>query len=328
MAVLTRRCLWPRSSRQEGSSTRWPDPDRRSGGRAAAPCGRWEHTADRIGRTCWVCGDGQPAGRAPTMPMKAGGHRPRSQPSTAPCYWVSWSARGPTRFEQRRLRCRESTPDAYRRTRCHRSHRGHSRIGLPGPNSATASGTEPMAVHNWRRGPLASHRDLDRGQRRAVAVAPPLGIHDSHPAGRQAADDGRDRSGVVADHDQDPLQAAGEQGPHGPLDQAQAPHPEQRLGATPVTDSSRSDRPAASTTPTRGNCDSGGSGWTTSARWGSETSGSGGSCGASAMRNSPKSNRVNAEGTVQGSPVTPTQARQARNGQPAAGATLRHPRPS
>ena len=34
--------------------------------------------------------------------------------------------------------------------------------------------------------------------------------------------------------------------------------------------------------------------------------------------NSPKSNRVNAEGTVQGSPVTPAQARQARNGQPAA----------
>jgi hypothetical protein len=35
------------------------------------------------------------------------------------------SGAGPTRFEQRRLRCRESTPDAYRRTHCHGSHRGH-----------------------------------------------------------------------------------------------------------------------------------------------------------------------------------------------------------
>src|ERR671913_1329099 len=32
----------------------------------------------------------------------------------------SVKCRGPTRFEQRRLRCRESTPDAYRRTRRHR----------------------------------------------------------------------------------------------------------------------------------------------------------------------------------------------------------------
>jgi len=80
---------------------------------------------------------------------------------------------------------------------------------------------------------LAGHRALDRGQRRAVAVAPPVGVYGPDPPGRQVADDGRDRPGVVADDDQDPLQPAVEQGPHGPLDQAQAPHPEQHLGATP-----------------------------------------------------------------------------------------------
>ena len=101
------------------------------------------------------------------------------------------------------------------------------------------------------------------------------------------------------------------------------------LEPPPVTDASRSDWPAASTTPTRGSRDSGGSGWTTSARPGNAVNGSGGTCRASAMRaNSPCSNRVNAEGTTQESPVTPAQARQTRNGRPAAVAARLHPRPS
>jgi hypothetical protein len=84
--------------------------------------------------------------------------------------------------------------------------------------------------HNQR---LASHRALDRGQRRAIALAPPVGVDGPDPAARQAADDGRDRPGVVADDHQDPLQPVGEQGPHRPLGQAQATQPQQRLGATP-----------------------------------------------------------------------------------------------
>jgi hypothetical protein len=64
-------------------------------------------------------------------------------------------AREPPRFEQRRLRCRQSTPDASRRTRYHRSHRGHAGIGLPGLSSATASGAEP-----WRNcGVVRARRD-------------------------------------------------------------------------------------------------------------------------------------------------------------------------
>jgi hypothetical protein len=35
---------------------------------------------------------------------------------------------------------------------------------------------------------------LDCGQRRAVAICPPVGIHDPDPAAVQAADDGRDRN--------------------------------------------------------------------------------------------------------------------------------------
>src|SRR5512132_1974845 len=42
---------------------------------------------------------------------------------------------------------------------------------------------------------------------------------------------------------------------------------------------------------------------------------------------SPNRHRVNAEGTVQASPVTPAQARPARNGQPATGATRLQARP-
>jgi hypothetical protein len=46
---------------------------------------------------------------------------------------VKW--RGPTRFGQCRLRCRESTPDADRGRAATGSHRGTG-IGLPGPSSA------------------------------------------------------------------------------------------------------------------------------------------------------------------------------------------------
>jgi hypothetical protein len=156
---------------------------------------------------------------------------------------------------------------------------------------------------------------LDCGQRRAVAICPPVGVHSPDPAAAEPADDGRDRSGVVANHHQDPLQPSGHEGPHGPLDQAQATQAEQGLGATPVTDSSRSDRPAASTTPTRGSRDGGGVGWTTSARRENAVNGSGGRCGGSAMRQPSRgATRMNAEETTQESPVTPAQARQARNG--------------
>ena len=80
---------------------------------------------------------------------------------------------------------------------------------------------------------LAVDLVLDCGQRRAVAVCPPVGIHDPDPATPKATDNGRDQSGVVTDHDQDPLQPSGEQGPHDPLDQAQATEAEQGLGGTP-----------------------------------------------------------------------------------------------
>jgi hypothetical protein len=52
---------------------------------------------------------------------------------------------------------------------------------------------------------------LDRGQRRAVAICSPVGIHDLDLVAPEPADDGRDRSGVVADHDQDPLQPSGQE---------------------------------------------------------------------------------------------------------------------
>jgi hypothetical protein len=41
---------------------------------------------------------------------------------------------------------------------------------------------------------------LDCGQRRAVAICPPVGVHGPDLPAADAADDGRDRSGVVADH--------------------------------------------------------------------------------------------------------------------------------
>src|SRR5215211_3389791 len=94
------------------------------------------------------------------------------------------------------------------------------------------------------------------------------------------------------------------------------------LEPPPVTEASRSDWPAASTTPTRGSRDRAGSGWTPSTRPGNEASGSAGSSGASGMRQLPCGNRRNAEGTVQGSPLNLAQARPTRTGQPATVAAL------
>jgi hypothetical protein len=86
---------------------------------------------------------------------------------------------------------------------------------------------------NQREQRLTLDLALDRGQRRAVAICPPVGIHDPDPAASKPANDGRDWSGVVADHHHDPLQSSDEQGPHRPLDQAQPTQPEQGRGATP-----------------------------------------------------------------------------------------------
>ena len=52
------------------------------------------------------------------------------------------------------------------------------------------------------------------------------------PAGSQAVDDGRNRRRVVADHHHHRLHTVGEQRLHGPLDQAQAAQPQQRLRST------------------------------------------------------------------------------------------------
>jgi hypothetical protein len=70
---------------------------------------------------------------------------------------------------------------------------------------------------------LSQELPLNSGQRRAVAVCPSVGIHDPDPVAPKATDDRRDRSGVVADHHQNPLQPSGEQGPHRPLDETQPP---------------------------------------------------------------------------------------------------------
>jgi hypothetical protein len=105
---------------------------------------------------------------------------------------------------------------------------------LPGrQKSVQRSFAEEVVGGEQHEQRLAGDRSLDRGQRRAVAVAPLVGIDGPDPAAPQAADNGRDRSGVVADDHQDPLQPSGEQGPHGPLDQAQATQPQQGLGAAP-----------------------------------------------------------------------------------------------
>ena len=126
--------------------------------------------------------------------------------------------------------------------------------------------TEDMIGGDQHEQRLAQDVPLDCGQRRAVAICPPVGIHDPDLVATEATDNRRDRSGVVADHHQNPLQPSGEQGPHRPLDQAQPPSRSSALEPPLVTDASRSDRPAASTTPIRGSRASGGSGWITSGR--------------------------------------------------------------
>jgi hypothetical protein len=85
------------------------------------------------------------------------------------------------------------------------------------------SATEDVVGGDQQEQRLTLDLALDCGQRGAVAICPPVGIHHPDPAASKAANNGRDRSGVVADHHQDPLQPSDQQGPHGPLDQAQPP---------------------------------------------------------------------------------------------------------
>jgi hypothetical protein len=78
---------------------------------------------------------------------------------------VKW--RGTTRFEQRRLRCRESTPGAYR-GRAATGRIAVTGIACPAQARLSASGAEPwrtarpcepgttMAVHGWWPGPRGS----------------------------------------------------------------------------------------------------------------------------------------------------------------------------
>jgi hypothetical protein len=129
---------------------------------------------------------------------------------------------------------------------------------------------------------------LDCGQRRAVAVCPPVGVHDPdrpRPSRPTTAATGpgswptttRTRSSPAANRDRTARST-----------RLRPPRRSRTLEPPPVTDASRSDRPAASTTPTRGSRASGGVGWTMSARWGDAVTGSGGRCGASAMRRLPE----------------------------------------
>ncbi|HEV8653355.1 MAG TPA: hypothetical protein VG276_29155 [Actinomycetes bacterium] len=105
---------------------------------------------------------------------------------------------------------------------------------LPGPQQPVQ---RPLCEHvvggEQREQRLAGHRTLDSGERGAVAVAPLVGVHGPDPAGSQAPDDGRDRAGVVADHDHHLLQPAREKSPHRPFGQAQAAQAEQGLGSSP-----------------------------------------------------------------------------------------------
>jgi hypothetical protein len=80
---------------------------------------------------------------------------------------------------------------------------------------------------------LAQDLVLDCGQRRSVAICPSVGIDHVDAIAPEPADNRRDRAGVVADDDQDPLQPGGEERANGPLDQAQAAEAKQRLGAAP-----------------------------------------------------------------------------------------------
>jgi hypothetical protein len=73
---------------------------------------------------------------------------------------VKW--RGPTRFEQRRLRRRESTPDAYRSTRRHRVASRPLGSACPAHARLTASGAEP-----WRTAGAVRARHHHGGTRLA-----------------------------------------------------------------------------------------------------------------------------------------------------------------
>src|SRR5215217_4298226 len=140
----------------------------------------------------------------------------------------------------------------------------HSRLtGRQQPDQCSLA--EDMVGGDQQEQRFALDLALNRSQRRAVAICPPVGIDDPDPAAPEPAADCRHRPGVVAHNHQDLLEPSGQQGPNGPLDQAQPTQPEQNLEPPPVTDSSRWDRPAASTTPTRGRRDSSGAGRTMSA---------------------------------------------------------------
>jgi hypothetical protein len=156
---------------------------------------------------------------------------------------------------------------------------------------------------------------LDCGQRRAVAVCPRSAYTTRIRSRPSSAGSAAAGSGVVADYHQDPLQPSGQQGPHGPFDQAQATEAEQDLGATPG-DRCQPLGPACGQhhphlwqpRRRRGGLDHvrplGGRGHRIRrSLW--------------CLSHAPTSRgatRVNAQGTVQGSPVAPAQARQARNG--------------
>jgi hypothetical protein len=99
-----------------------------------------------------------------------------------------------------------------------------STAGAPATSSPSQPTlTEEVVGRDQHEQRLTRDLILDRGQRRAVAIRPPLGIHHPDPTTAKATDNRGDRSGVVADHDQDPLQPSGKQRPHRPLDQAQPP---------------------------------------------------------------------------------------------------------
>jgi hypothetical protein len=93
---------------------------------------------------------------------------------------------------------------------------------------------------------LAQDVPLDCRQRRAVAICPPVGVHDPDPVAREATDERRDRSGVVADHHQDPVQLGGEQGPHGPRSSAETSAATTETGTTAAKRSASERKPKSS----------------------------------------------------------------------------------
>jgi hypothetical protein len=92
---------------------------------------------------------------------------------------VKW--RGPTRFEQRRLRCRESTPDAYR-GRVAPGRIAVAGIGLPGPSSTYG---QRRRAHGELRGgasPAPPWRWAAGGVARAAPGLSPGGLPPGHVA--------------------------------------------------------------------------------------------------------------------------------------------------